>query len=94
LLWRARPNDTTPVLAGVAYTDQYVYAVTNDGRMTVLNAEDGSYVEHHFLNRPDRPGELRLSVSGPIVRDNRLYVGSETGGVHCFRGADDGVNTP
>ncbi|NBB84190.1 MAG: PQQ-binding-like beta-propeller repeat protein [Alphaproteobacteria bacterium] len=92
LIWRARPNDTTPVLAGVAYTGEYVYAVTNDGHMAVLDAEDGSRIGEAYLNRPDRPGELRLSVSGPVVRDNRLYVGSETGGIHCFEGTDNGAD--
>jgi len=92
LIWRARPNEESPVLAGVAYTGDHVYAVTSDGRMAVLDADDGSLVEKQYLNRPDRPGELRLSTSGPVVRDNRLYVGSETGGIHCFTGTEDGAD--
>ncbi len=88
ILWRQRISDTSPVLAGVALTDRFVYAVANDGTLAVLNSIDGAVLEKHILNRPGRPGERGLSTSAPILRGGYLFVGSETGGLQAFTGKE------
>ena len=88
ILWRTRINDNTPVLAGPAFTGEFVYAVSQDGYIVILNADDGTEVERHYINAPGKPGELGLSVSSPYVTGGRVYLGSETGGLRCFVGKE------
>ncbi len=86
--WRTRISGNSPLMAGPAVTDTHVYVVSNDGYLAVLDRHNGTLLEKHYVNRPGRPGELGLSISGPIVAHGRVYVGSETGGVHAFEGSD------
>ena len=77
----------TPILAGCAFTGRYVYAVSKDGYLAVLDAkEDGKVLERHWIN--DKPGEQGLSISSPYVAHGKVYVGSETGGLRCFAGRE------
>jgi outer membrane protein assembly factor BamB len=88
VLWRQAVHGGKAVLAGPAFTGTYVYAVSQDGWLAVLDARDGRPVERHMLNAPGKPGELGLSLSSPTVAGGRLYVGSETGGFRCFAGKE------
>lgn len=87
VLWRARVNQQAPVLAAPAIAGDLVYAVSNDGWLGVFKRTDGSQVERLYINAPERPGEMNLSTSSPLVVDGRLYVGSETGGLRCYGGS-------
>lgn len=86
ILWRQRISGEKAILAGPAFTGAYVYAVSQDGRLAVLDAKDGRLVEKHNLNAKGKPGEMGLAVSSPTIAGGRLYVGSETGGLRCFAG--------
>ncbi len=85
VLWRVKPSTTAPVLAGVAFTGELVYAVTSDGYLHILEAKDGTLLDRVYLNAQDRPGEQGLSISSPWVGDGYVVVGSETGGLRMFR---------
>jgi outer membrane protein assembly factor BamB len=84
--WSSTISPRSAVMAGAAVTDTHVYAVSNDGYLAVLDIRSGTVLEKHYINRAGRPGELGLSVSGPIVHGGRVYLGSETGGVHAYQG--------
>jgi len=87
VIWRQRVNGDSPVLAGPALAGDVVYAVSCDGTLAVIDAREGKLLEKtHYINDPARPGEMRLSVSAPIIAGGRLYVGSETGGLRCMVG--------
>lgn len=86
VVWRRRISVAAPVMAGPALAGEYVYAVSNDGYLAVLFADDGGTYEKHYLNDPDKPGELGMSVSSPTISRGRIFVGSETGGLRCFNG--------
>jgi outer membrane protein assembly factor BamB len=77
------------VHAGPAVTDPFVYAVSAEGWLFVLDAADGAVLEKHPLNDPASTDELEgWCVSSPLVVGGRVYVGSETGGLQCFVGTD------
>jgi len=86
VLWRQKISRDTPVLAGPAFTGDYVYAVSQDGYLVVLDGADGNVLQRLYINAEDKPGEMGLSLSSPIVAGGRVYVGSETGGLQCFVG--------
>lgn len=86
IVWRQKINGGKAVLSGPALTESRVYAVSQDGRLAVLNASDGRVLESRQLNDPARPGDQGLSFSSPLIVNGRLYVGSETGGLRCFAG--------
>ncbi len=88
VLWRARVNQQAPVLAAPAITEEFVYAVSNDGWMAIFDRHDGAQRERVYINSTERPGEMNLSTSAPVIVDGRLYVGSETGGLRCYVGSD------
>jgi len=85
-LWRRRVSGTAPILAGPALAGRYVYAVSRDGYLAVLDARDGKLIEKHHLNDEAKPGEQGLTISSPTVADGRVFVGSETGGLRCYVG--------
>lgn len=87
-LWRQRVNKSMPVLAAPSFTGTHVYAVSQDGYLAVLNGKDGSILEKHYINSKSKPGSMGLSLSSPIIYNNRLFIGSETGGITCFKGAE------
>jgi outer membrane protein assembly factor BamB len=82
-------NSKAPVLAGVALTadGHTLFAVSNDGYLALLAAADGHVVERHPLNRKDKPGERGLTLSTPTLAGDKVFLGSETGGIQCFRAA-------
>lgn len=86
VLWRRAVSGKAAVLAGPAFTGKYVYAVSRDGYLMVLDAKDGRQVERHLINDESNPGEAGLSVSSPMVVGGGVVVGSETGGVRCYVG--------
>lgn len=86
VVWRQRISGERAILAGPAFTGTHVYAVSQDGSLAVLDAQDGRILERVSLNAPGRPGDQGLSVSSPTIAGGRLYVGSETGGLRCFAG--------
>ena len=75
-----------PVLAGTTSSSNYVYAVSSDGFLAVLDAKTGRLLEKHALNEEANPGRQNLSLSAPLIRDGHVFVGSETGGLRCFAG--------
>ncbi|MCY2954163.1 MAG: Pyrrolo-quinoline quinone, partial [Planctomycetota bacterium] len=68
----------------------YVYAVSRDGYLALLDVNDGRVVERHALNDPANPGQDGLSLSSPMVAGGCVFVGSETGGLRCFIGGKGG----
>jgi len=85
-LWRQRISERSPALAGPAFTGTHVYATTSDGYMSVLDAASGKVIERVYINHENKPGELALTFSSPLVSGGRVYVGSETGGLRCYVG--------
>ena len=63
-----------------------IIAEARDACHGLYHAKTGATLERHYVNDRSRPGELRLSVSAPLVAGWRLYVGSETGGVRALHG--------
>jgi len=86
-LWRQRISERSPALAGPAFSGSHVYATTSDGYMSVLDAADGKVLERIYINHENKPGELGLTFSSPLVNGGRVYVGSETGGLRCYAGS-------
>ncbi|VGO15231.1 hypothetical protein PDESU_03813 [Pontiella desulfatans] len=75
------------ILAGSAFTGNYVYTVTNGGYLVVLDARrKGLLIQKEYINDRAHPGNNDYTMSTPVIVDGRLYVGSETGGIRCFIG--------
>jgi outer membrane protein assembly factor BamB len=89
ILWRSRVGGNAPVLAGCAVTPDRIYAVSSDGYLAALANGDGKVLEKFCLNDQSQPG-TGLSLSSPQVLDNRILVGSETGGLRCLQGSGGG----
>src|SRR5262249_10482433 len=66
-----------PVLAGPTVSGNYLYAVSSDGALVLLEAETGRVIEKHNLNDEANPGRRSLCVSTPVVTGSRVFVGSE-----------------
>lgn len=75
------------VLAGAAFTDRLIYAVSQDGYLAIIEPKTGAISERIYLNSKRRAGELGLGASSPFVTGGRVYVGSETGGIRCLQAA-------
>jgi len=86
ILWRRAISGTRPVLAGCAVTGPDIVAVSSDGHLAILRAEDGAVAEIRYLNDPSNPGS-GLGLSSPLVANGRIFVGTETGGFRCLTGA-------
>ena len=86
-LWHAGVSGNAPVLAGCTAHGTRIFAVSNDGYLAVLDAETGQLIEKVYLNDQAKPGS-GLTSSTPLVHGDRLIVGSETGGVRCYVGAE------
>ena len=86
LLWRTRISGKAPVLAGCAFTDQRIYALSSDGYLALLDPKTGVVLEKVFVNDAGRPG-MGLCLSSPVVAGGRVIVGTETGGLKCLAGA-------
>ncbi|HEX2972781.1 MAG TPA: PQQ-binding-like beta-propeller repeat protein [Tepidisphaeraceae bacterium] len=88
ILWRQCVSGKAPIAAGPALAKGYVYAVSKDGYLAILDAQTGKLLERHNLNAEGMPGQSGLSLSSPTVGGGRLFVGSETGGLRCFAGGN------
>ncbi len=86
VLWKTWVNAGAPVLAGSVFTGTYVYAMSNDGCLVVIDAKTGKKIEKLFMNAPGKPGTA-LSFAGGWLSEGRLIVASETGGVKCLIGS-------
>jgi hypothetical protein len=86
VIWQSNVSGNCPVLAGVAATPQWVYAVSRDGCLAVMGMADGRVIERHSLNDEAEPGKMQLTLSSPTIAGGRLFVGSETGGLRCYVG--------
>jgi outer membrane protein assembly factor BamB len=82
-IWSAKIGHG-PVLAGPALYGDYVYAVSSDGSLAILDAKTGRALRRYTLNDETNPGRRNLCLSAPVISDGRLFVGSETGGLRCF----------
>lgn len=82
VMWKTVPREGARALAGPAFTDTNVYAVTHDGYLVVMDAKTGAVLESLYINAD--PGEMGMSIASPIVANGRVYVGSETGGLRCY----------
>lgn len=87
-LWRRRISERSPALSGPAFTGTHVYATTSDGYLSVLDAATGKVLERVYINHENKPGELGLTFSSPLVSGGRVFVGSETGGLRCYAGSE------
>jgi outer membrane protein assembly factor BamB len=85
VLWRARVSGSAPVLAGCAVTGDRAYAVSNDGYLAAIATADGKVLEKVYLNDQGRPA-TGLSLSSPQVMEDRIIVGTESGGLRCLQG--------
>lgn len=87
IVWRQSISGKSPILGGVAISGDggTLFAVSKDGYLALLNTADGKILERHELNRKDKPGEKGLTLSTPTLAGNKLFLGSETGGLHCFK---------
>lgn len=87
VLWRQRVSSRTPVLAGPAFTGKMVYAVSADGFLAILDAQDGHVIDKKInLNDEANPGKDNRTFASPSVSGGRVYTASETGGVRCYVG--------
>lgn len=86
ILWRTLLDEDSAVLAAPAFTGTHAYAVNQRGYLCILDAATGEPIERHYINSPDKPGEMGLSISSPFITGGRLYIGSETGGLRAFNG--------
>jgi outer membrane protein assembly factor BamB len=87
VLWRTRVSGNAPLVAGCAMAEQRIYAVASDGYLAVLDAKSGNVLEKTYLNDQAKPG-TGLSLSSPRIAQGRVFVGSETGGLHCLVGSE------
>jgi outer membrane protein assembly factor BamB len=85
--WKQSISGKSPILGGVALSadGNTLFAVSKDGYLALLNTADGKIIERHPLNRKDKPGEKGLTLSTPTLAADKLFLGSETGGLHCFQ---------
>jgi outer membrane protein assembly factor BamB len=87
ILWRSRISGKAPVIASAGFTGEFVYAVSSDGYLALLDARTGEVKEKIALNDPAKPGS-GLSLGAAQIANGRVYVGSETGGVRCLVGTE------
>ena len=86
-VWARSISGKSPILAGPALSQdgQTLYAVSNDGYLAVMKATDGNIIERHSLNHPNKaPPQRPMNVSTPTLHNDRVYVGSHTGGLRAF----------
>lgn len=103
-LWRRRISGTGSVIAAPALANGTVYAVSSNGWLARLDVDTGELLGRKiYLNSAGKPGQQVYSVSSPVVVGGQLFVGSETGGLRCYRhppsgpdsaGAEGGVEGP
>jgi outer membrane protein assembly factor BamB len=86
-LWKQGVHNKSPLKAGLALSPDRttLYAPTSDGHLTLLSTTDGHPIESHALNNPAKPGDKSLTLSTPTLAHDKLFVGSETGGLRTFQ---------
>jgi outer membrane protein assembly factor BamB len=86
-LWKAAVPNKSPLKAGLALAADgaTLFAATSDGHLVLLSTTDGHVIESHPLNNPAKPGDKSLSLSTPSLANDKLFVGSETGGIRAFQ---------
>jgi outer membrane protein assembly factor BamB len=84
IAWKQAISGKAPIKAGALAVADVVFAASQDGYLAMLGAADGKIIQKHKLNHDTRPGEKGLTVSTPVIAGDKLYVGSETGGLRCF----------
>jgi outer membrane protein assembly factor BamB len=83
VLWRSRVSGTAPLLAGGALTSERAYVVSSDGYLAAFSVSTGKLLDKIYLNDQAKPG-TGLSISSPLLVSNRIFVGSETGGLRAI----------
>ncbi len=73
---RFRVDVGSPCVAGIEAVDGRLYAVSFNGRVVCLGATNGHEIWRYELGRPDAEPAV---YSHPVVRGNRLFVGTEMG---------------
>jgi outer membrane protein assembly factor BamB len=88
--WRQPVNGKSPVLGGVAVSDdgRAVFAASQDGTLAVMDAATGKLIDKNKLNAEGKPVKTG-SFSSPTLAQNKLFIGSETGGLRCFVAIED-----
>jgi outer membrane protein assembly factor BamB len=89
-IWSQPISGRSPVLSGVTLSadGKTLFAASKDGYLALLDPASGKLIdERHPLNRKDKPGERGLTFSTPIAIKDKVFIGSETGGLHCFQSA-------
>jgi outer membrane protein assembly factor BamB len=88
-VWKQAVSGKSPILAGTAVTPdgRTVFAASKDGNLALLDAATGRPTDRHPLNRKEKPGDEGYSFSTPTWANERLFIGSETGGLRAFRPA-------
>jgi outer membrane protein assembly factor BamB len=85
IVWRTRISGNAPCIAGCAFTDKLIYAVSSDGYLAVLDPKTGRIQEKVFVNDKAKPG-TGLMMGAPQVFGGRVLVPTETGGLRCYAG--------
>ena len=88
ILWRTRISGNSPCVAGCAFTDKLIYAVSSDGYLAILEPKTGKILEKVFVNDKAKPGS-GLTMCAPQVFDGRVLIGTETGGLRCYAGTGE-----
>jgi outer membrane protein assembly factor BamB len=83
-LWRSTLPGGSPLLTGCCVDGGHVFAVTRDGVLHMLRLTDGRPMERVPLSHPERPATAGYALSTPVVVGDRLFVGTETGGLKCL----------
>jgi len=84
-LWLKPVSGRSQVKAGLAISNDTLFAVTADGFLALLKTADGSLIEKHPLNAPGKTSKEGLNVSAPTINGQDLYLGTQTSGLRHFQ---------
>jgi len=84
-IWLKPVSGQSQVKAGLAISDNTLFAVTADGFLALLKTSDGSLIEKHTLNAPGKSSPEGFNVSTPILNGKNLYLGTQTSGLRHFQ---------
>lgn len=100
-LWKQNVSGKSPILAGLTIERGLLFAVSQDGFLALMDPASGKLIEKHPLNTRKPEAAPTRSYSTPTLAGERLYVGSEAGGLRCFQllstngpGAEQAKSTP
>lgn len=85
--WTQSVSGKAPLKAGLAVSKDgaTLFAASSDGYLALLNSTDGKIIERQELNNKAKPGEKGLTLSTPALAGDKLFIGSETGGLRAFQ---------